>query len=165
MNRIAHGQYWADKPERYRPPLALYICIALGVVVWLFAGMGARSLFGQVAPVIEIKSGRVQTIVRNPSHDTLRVTVALHHATQVASTVTLGREVAALVAPATFVLEPGATQTVRVHLREMVPTGTTLRVLTCFTPTAADRPLPGSDSVPVARLVLRTCLSTKARII
>ena len=120
-------------------------------------------LLAQVASVVTLVSGQATTIVRNPSlTDTMRVTVELHHATQTAATVTLGAQVHALVTPATFTLEPGATQTLRIRLREPVPPRTTLRLVTCFTPASADQPASGSDTAPVARLILRTCMNTKA---
>ena len=116
----------------------------------------------QVASVLTLSNSEVTTHVRNPSPtEAVHVTVALHHATQNGSTVTLGREVLALLAPSTFTLAPREDQTVRIRLRESVPSGTVLRLRTCFTPTSGDEPAPGSDTAPVARLVVRTCLVTK----
>lgn len=115
----------------------------------------------QVASVVALAGGQASTIVRNPAVETLRVGVTLHHATQTGSVVTLDREARALVAPATFVLAPGETQTVRIRMREHVPPGTTLRLRTCFVPEDAAAPAPGSDTAPVARIILQTCVVGK----
>lgn len=114
----------------------------------------------QVASVLTLTSGEATTLVRNSSSERQEVTVALHHATQTGSQVTLGREVAVLVAPSTFTLAPRESQTIRIRLREQVPPGTVLRLVTTFTPnTSAEA--PGSDTAPVARLVIQTRLITK----
>lgn len=90
-----------------------------------------------------------------------RVTIALHHGSVVGQQVVLEREVEALVAPATFTLAPGESQTVRIRVRETQSSGTVLRLVTTFTPSAADAPAPGSESAPVARVIMATRLITK----
>lgn len=116
----------------------------------------------QVASVLQLVGGEATTQVRNPSNtDSVRVTIELRHALQQGATVTLGSEVRALVAPATFTLAPGETQTVRIRLQESVPSGTVLRQVTTFTPTDVDAPAPGSETTAVARLVTVIRLITK----
>jgi P pilus assembly chaperone PapD len=154
----------AFEPDGYEPltcwPWALRIAIALGLVVWIFAFIGARAVFGQIQPTITVTNSRATSIIRNPSPESMNVTVALHFGTSA----TLDSAVKALVSPSSFTLGAGETQTLRLKLQQPVAPGTVLRILTCFTPTSADQPLPGSDTAPVARLVLRTCINGKVRV-
>jgi hypothetical protein len=116
----------------------------------------------QVASVLSLSNSEATTHVRNPSPtDSARITIELRHAVQVGTTVTLGPEVRGLVAPSTFTLAPGEDQTVRIRLRESVPSGTVLRLVTTFTPLVADEPAPGSETTAVARLVTVVRLITK----
>ncbi len=116
----------------------------------------------QVASVLQLAGGEATTQVRNPSTtEPVRVTIELRHATQVESKVTLGSEVRALVAPASFTLAPGEAQVVRLRVRETNLPGTVLRLVTTFTPTAAEGPAPGSETTAVARLITVTRLITK----
>lgn len=119
----------------------------------------------QVAAVVTLAGGSATTIVRNPTPaETLHVTVELRERFVAGGRVTVGRAIDALVSPASFRLEPGATQTVRLRLREAVAPGVVLGLVTTFTPAAVDAPAPGSDTAPVARLVLVTRLITKVRV-
>jgi hypothetical protein len=116
----------------------------------------------QVASVLTLSNSEATTHVRNPSTtEAFHVTVALHHATQVGSTVTLNGEVRALVSPAAFDLRPGEDQVLRLRLRETIAPGTVLRLVTVFTPTQADTPAPGSETTAVARLITVIRLITK----
>ena len=125
----------------------------------------APPLVAQVAPTIAIVRGAAVTIVRNPSPDPLAVTVELRYRFVNADrTVTLGYAVRALVSPATFVLAPGERQTVRLRLHESVAPGTVLGFVVTFTPVDADRPAPGSDTAPVARLVVVNRIIGKATV-
>jgi len=133
----------------------------VGAALWILLLVGVATLHGQVQPVVQPQNGSATTLVRNASREALRVTVELRFGTLVGRTVELGREVRALVSPATFALEPGATQTLRIKLKEAVPSGATLRLCTLFTPTYADAPDPAGETTAVARLVMRTRLITK----
>ncbi len=127
--------------------------------------MNLLPLLLQVASVLTLSNSEATTHVRNPSPtEAVRITIELRHAVQVGSTVTLGREVVALVAPSRFTLAPGEDQTVRIRLRESVPSGTVLRLVTVFTPTAVDAPAQGSETTAVARLVTVIRLITKVEV-
>jgi len=131
----------------------------------MLVGLTVRA-HGQVPSTLDVRVGRVtSTIVRNPSPvETLTVAIELRERFVAGGTVTVGRRVDALVSPATFVLAPGETQTVRLRLREPVAPGTVLGLVVTFTPTSVDAAAPGSDTVPIARLVLVTRLITKVRV-
>jgi len=128
----------------------------------LVVGLTVRA-HGQVPSTLDVRAGQVtSTIVRNPSPvETLTVAIELRERFVAGGAVTVGRRIDALVSPATFVLAPGETQTVRLRLREPVASGTVLAFVVTFTPTFADAPAPGSDTAPVARLVLVTRLISK----
>jgi P pilus assembly chaperone PapD len=144
-------------------PTTRWLLFAL-VVAWLLLIL-ASALDAQVPPQIELRNGQVTTtIIRNPSQETLSVTVELRERHVAGSTVTTGREIQALVSPSLCTLAPGETQTVRIRLREAVASGTVLGLVTTFTPSMADAPAPGSDSAPVARLILQTRIVSKARV-
>ena len=121
-----------------RPQLGRTLWIGV-VVLWLLAAV-IYALHGQVAPTIELKNGAVTTLVRNPSREPQRITIELRERLVGNNVVTTGRVIRALVAPASLVLEPGATQTVRIRLKEPVAAGTILGLCTTFTPTSADAP-------------------------
>lgn len=141
-----------------RPGIKLLTMLSLALL--------AAPATAQVASVLTLgAAGEVTTLVRNPSVvEAVRVTIALHHGSVVDKQVVLEREVGALVAPATFTLTPGESQTVRIRVREAVPAGTVLRLVTTFTPTAADAPAPGSETAPVARVIMATRLITKVMV-
>ncbi len=118
------------------------------------------ALLAQVAIVIQLVGGQATTLVSNSGLQTQQVSVALHFghiAEQVdhATYVVLEREVQALVAPADFVLQPGDRQTIRVKLRESVPRGTTLRLVTTFTPVADANATPAAHLVQVTRFIAK----------
>jgi len=97
------------------------------------------SLFAQVAIVVTMTGGQATTLVSNPSRMTQHVTVGLFYGEVKQQAdgvryVELGRAVTALVSPATFALAPGEAQTVRIRLKEVISAGTTLRLVTTFTP-------------------------------
>jgi len=101
------------------------------------------SLFAQVAIVVTMTGGQATTLVSNPSRMTQHVTVGLFYGEVKQQAdgvryVELGRAVTALVSPATFALAPGEAQTVRIRLKEVVPAGTVLRLVTTFEPQHAD---------------------------
>ena len=52
----------------------------------------------------------------------------------------------------------------RLRLREVVTPGAVLGFVVTFAPTVADAPAPGSDSAPIARLVLQTRIVVKAAV-
>ena len=96
-----------------------------------------------VAVVLTLSNAQGVTLVSNPSRTTQQISVALFYGevqTQADGVkyVKLGREVRAIVAPASFTLAPGEAQTVRLKLREVVPAGTVLRLVTTFEPQHAD---------------------------
>src|SRR6266511_3485976 len=75
MTRLHNGTFWTDAPPpagaHWQPvtrwPLVLRIALILGVVVWLLAVVGIRSLFAQVPPTLDLRNGQVtSTIIRNP---------------------------------------------------------------------------------------------------
>lgn len=116
----------------------------------------------QVASVITLVGGEAAAPMRNPSHtETLTVTVELRERFVAGGAVTTGRQIRALVAPATFTLGPGEQQVVRLRLREPVAPGTILALVSTWTPTLADVPAVGSETTAVARLVLQTRLIGK----
>jgi len=123
----------------------------------------ATVLLGQVPSTVDLRNGQVaSTIIRNPSPvETLTVAVELRERFVAGGRVTVGRAIDALVSPARFTLAPGEVQTVRLRLREPVAPGTVLGLVTTFAPASVDAAAPGSDTAPVARLVLVTRLITK----
>jgi hypothetical protein len=132
----------------------------------LVVGLTVRA-HGQVPSTVHLRNGQVtSTIVRNPSPvETLTVAIELRERFVAGGTVTVGRRIDALVAPATFVLAPDETQTVRLRLRERVAPGVVLGLVTTFAPASVDAAAPGSDTAPVARLVLVTRLVSKVRVV
>ena len=86
----------------------------------------------QVAIVVNMVAGQATTMISNPSRQPQKIEVGLyfgHIETQPDSVryVVLDSAVKALVAPSSFTLAPGESQTVRIKLRESVPGGTVLR--------------------------------------
>ncbi len=125
--------------------------VLLGALVWVLAVLGVRSLFAQVAPVLELRHGRAETPVVNSGRDPVSVTVTVNRDT--ATRDRIGAPVVALVSPAAFLLAPGERQLVRLHVRDLFAPGTVLRLVTTLTPRAQ-----GSGTV---RLVLVTRLASK----
>ena len=134
-----------------RPELAL----------WVLFIFGARQLGGQVPAVLELRHGEASALIGNPTREAVRVTVELWYGAVVDQEVVLGREVRALVAPATFALQPGERQALRLRVKEPVPAGTVLRLVVTFTPVAGELTAPGDATAAVARVVLATRLITK----
>lgn len=112
----------------------------------------------QVAAVTDMKNDVATIEVRNPSAQTMSVEIALHHGTVVDDKLVLGDAVAAIVGPASFVLAPGTSQTVRALVRERVEPGTVLRIVTTLTPVIEQQ---DGDEPPRSRIVLATRLITK----
>ena len=132
-----------------------------GLIILAVLAFTARPAHGQVAIEVPLSNGAGTTFIRNSSRHTQQVTVALHHghvATQAdgARYVALEREVVALVAPAAFVLRPGESQIVRLKLREAVALGTTLRLVSTFTPlTDTTAVMIGARLVQVTRFIAK----------
>ncbi len=131
-----------------RLPWAFRLTLLLGALVWLLAIIGVRSLFAQVAPVVELIHGQASTPVVNASLDHVTVTVTV--ARDTATPDRIGRAVIALVSPAVFHLNPGERQLVRLHVREVFLPGTVLRLVTTLTPDSP--PAAGAHLVLVSRL-------------
>ena len=93
------------------------------VLVLMLAGLPG-ALAAQVEPVVELRGGALETVVRNPGPDKWQVTVELLARTISDNRVVLGRAVAARISPASFTLDVGERQVVRVRLREAAPTPT-----------------------------------------
>lgn len=88
------------------------------------------SLSAQVEPIITLRHNQVTTTIQNPTDSTLSISVELWHGT---STV-LAKQVDALISPYSFQLKGHESQVVRIRIRETVPSGETLRLVTLFTP-------------------------------
>lgn len=165
MLRLANGsRHVVRSPTPSAPgmqwPWALRITLLLGLLVWIFAIIGVRSLLGQVTAVAEIRNGVGEIFVGNPSKSPLAITVQLYRdATTDSSAVVLGPLVSALVSPATFTLQAGESQIVRVRLREPVAPGELLRVVTILDPRVVVDTTPGLQVTVVTRLI------TKARVV
>jgi len=116
------------------------------------------ALLAQVAGVITLVNGQAATIVRNPGREPLAVTVELRQRFVANGQVTVGREVGALVAPTSFTLAPGETQTVRLRLKEPVPPGTTLGLVVTLTPVAG---VDSRSTAPVLGAAAHVTLVTR----
>ncbi len=160
--------FWADPPaaartraedwEPVRMPWPLRLVLAVGLVVWVLAIIGARSLFAQVAPVVTISGGNAVTQVQNTARTAVTVTVELRHDSTSADRI--GGPVLALVSPQTFTLGPQASQTVRIRLRAPWPAGTVLRLLWTLTP-QADGPAIAPASLAVAHVTMVSRIAAK----
>src|SRR6266550_9627295 len=97
MNRIARGQLWASEPEPDRIPWMLKLALLLGLIVWVLAFIGVRSVFGlQVDGVLRITGRDASMMVANPSKAPLHVSVTLFRDS------TLRDTIAARISPAAF---------------------------------------------------------------
>lgn len=137
---------------------------AISLLFWALLALAVRRCSAQAPTGVELHHGNATALVRNPSNDTLRVTVALFWGHFAGKQLVLDRPVDALVAPTSFTLAPTERQTVRIRLRERVPVGTTLRLVSTFTPSEAFRPAPGSDRAPVVRFTLVTRVIGKVQV-
>jgi P pilus assembly chaperone PapD len=144
-----------------RAPWPLAAALVVGALVWVFAIVGVRSLFGQVASTVPIAKGEAATPVRNPAPAPMAVTVALY-TQDTTRTDRVGRPVGSIVAPSSFLLGPGETQTVRLRLRETFPPGTVLRLVTTYTPADTPSHRIGAETAAVSQVVIVTRLVTKA---
>ena len=106
--------------------------------------MAGISALLQVASVLTLTHGEATGVIRNTATSAMRVTVELHYATDSAGHITLLREVQARLSPRAVTLAPFQSQTLRIRVTENVPHGTTLRLLTTFTP---DEPPPDTLNV------------------
>jgi hypothetical protein len=112
-------------------PRAGCIVTLLALLVLLLA----RSAWGQVTAVAELRHGTAELKVGNPTPGPLHVSIAVFRdATKASGAVTLGDSVKALITPSSFVLEPAAIQTVRIRIREAVRPGELLRLVTLLDP-------------------------------
>jgi P pilus assembly chaperone PapD len=132
---------------------------ALVVVTLGLVALAAGPARGQVAAETILREGHGLAPVQNGSDSPISVTVEIRHGTVLEGHLELGDPVNAIVTPRAFRLEPGGRQAVRVLLRETVPPGTVLRLVTTMTP------VPETSSPQeqvVTRLVLATRFITKA---
>lgn len=112
VERSRTEAYRAAPAIEHRMPWPVRLCLALGAVVWLFAIIGARSLFAQVAPVVTITAGQGVTQIGNPSRESQAITVTLWRS------LTDSGAPAVLVSPRSTILSPGSVQLVRLRARE-----------------------------------------------
>jgi len=127
------------------------------VVIAALLLCAATLLSAQVSAVVELHGRDAELRVRNPTSTALSVSISLYRdATKDGGPVTLGDSVSARISPASFTLQPGNVQTVRIRVREPVESGELLRLATMFTPIEA-------DSTAGMRLRVRTRLITKVQ--
>jgi hypothetical protein len=103
----------------------------------LFAGVlaCARPLCAQVTATATLHDGVAVLSVGNSTAQPLHVSLSLwRDATPPGGPVTLGDSVPARISPASFVLQPGEIQTVRLRVRAPVRPGELLRLVTTFDP-------------------------------
>lgn len=131
----------------------------LVVVTLGWVALGAGPARGQVAAETILREGYGLAPVQNGSDSPISVTVEIRHGTVLEGHLELGDPVDAIVTPRAFRLEPGGRQAVRVLLRETVPPGMVLRLVTTMTPVAEISSSPQEQVV--TRLVLATRFITK----
>ena len=148
---------------RVLPRVRLYLatrpragCFASSSLVVALLVLLTSVLTAQVPSTTELHAGTGVARVGNPTTGSLHVTVELRERFVTGTTVTVGREVQALVTPAVFTLQPGEVQTVRIKLREPVAPGTILGLVVTFDPQ------PSKQEEASVQLVVRTRLVLKA---
>jgi hypothetical protein len=135
-----------------RPRVGCFATTSLLLALLLLS----RVVRAQVTSVAELRNGVATLSVGNPTSGLLHVTVALYRdATPVDGPVTLGDSILARISPASFFLQPGEIQTVRLRVRAPVRPGELLRLVTLLDPQA-----PAGSGI---QLVVRTRLITKVR--
>jgi hypothetical protein len=111
-------------------PWALRLTLVLGLIVWIFALVGVRSLLSQVTADVTLQNNIAELSV-GPVATPHRVSILLYRDGGAA---VLGDSVRALVSPREFTLQPNVVQTVRIRIDEQVVPGELLRVATLFVP-------------------------------
>lgn len=124
--------------------------LVLGALVWLFAIIGVRSLFGQVDGVLQFHGQDAEFKVANPSAKPLQVSITLFKDS------TLTDSIPARISPQQFTLAVGASQVVRIRLRATMPTGADYRLATTFLPTEDAEPPRATMHLTLAtRMIVR----------
>ncbi len=150
--RISRGQLWiAPLPvEAERTPWMLKAALLLGLIVWVFAFIGVRSVFGlQVDAVLQLHGRDAEMRVQNPTKAPLRVSVTLFRDS------TLTDSVPARISPSAFTLDPGVSQIVRLRLQEPIKPGAALRLATLFMPVAEAKQQATMRIVLASRIITR----------
>lgn len=136
-----------------RPRAGCFASTSLVIVLLLLA----RVLSAQITAVAELRNGVATLSIGNPTTGPLTVTVSLFRdATTEGGPVTLGDSVPARISPASFSLQPGEIQVVRIRVRAPVAPNELLRLVTLLDP---QTPAAGQG----VQLVVRTRLITKVR--
>lgn len=143
-------------------PHSVRILAALSLAALVAVATG-RPAAAQIAPETHLDSrGYAATMLHNRGAEVLDVTVELRHGSVTNDKVELGEAVDALISPAAFKLAPDETQTIRILVREELPPGGVVRLVTTLTPRAVE---PPPTAAPVteaqARLTFATRLITK----
>jgi hypothetical protein len=126
--------------------------LILGALVWLFAIIGVRSLFGQVDGVLQFHGVDAQFNVANPTAKPLKVSITLFKDS------TLADSIPARISPKQFTLAVGGSQVVRIRLRAKMQAGAAYRLATTFLPT--EEPAPPRATV---RLTLATRMIVRVK--
>lgn len=133
-------------------PRAGCIVTLLALLVLLLA----RSAWGQVTAVAELRRGVAELKIGNPTQQPLAVRISLFRdASDSGGPVVLGDSVSALITPSSFTLGPGELQTVRVRIREPVASDELLRVVTMLDPRVTRDSTPSLQVSVVMRLITK----------
>lgn len=151
---------YVARPLRWGVTGAPYGCRDTALLVVGLLLLLAGVLTAQVNAAVQMHGRDAEVAVTNPTAKPLRVTMALYQdVTPAGGPLTLGDSVPARISPASFTLQPGATQTVRVRLRTPLQPGEVLRLATTFAP-GAEEPAPTTPAV-VMRFVAVIRVLTK----
>src|SRR6266550_3527111 len=124
----SRGAYLAMRPRAGCFTSTSMLLALLILVAWV------HLLHGQVSAVMQLHGRDASVNVGNPTTHALRVSMALYR-DSVGVNPPLGDSIRAVrISPATFTLQPGASQVVRLRLGTLPKPGTVLRLTTTFTP-------------------------------